>query len=331
MTNPVTEAGPATSSAVPARSGTSHELQVARKLRPMTWIATILVILIGAEFIRGLATNPNMQWNVVAEYFLSPSILAGLVNTLQLMVVAMAIGIALGAILATMRMSSIPLLSAVSWLYIWFFRGTPLLVQIIFWFNLSFLTPRLAIGIPFGPELFGGSTNELVTPWTAAIIALSLCEAAYMAEIIRGGLSSIDAGQSEAAHSLGLTRLQTLRRIIFPQAMRVIVPPTGNQVIGMLKTTSLVSVIAVPELLFSAQMIYTRTYQVIPLLIVASIWYLFVSTILTIGQYYIERHYAKGAHRTLPPTPIQKARAAVQRFFSAHDARETAARVAARS
>jgi polar amino acid transport system permease protein len=297
----------------------SHELQVARKLRPMTWIATILIGLVAAEFVRGLANNPNLQWDVAARYFSSPLILAGLWNTLQLTVVAMAIGIALGAVLATMRMSSIPLIAAVSWLYVWFFRGTPLLVQIIFWFNLSFLTPRLAIGIPFGPELFGGPTNDLITPWTAAIIALSLCEAAYMAEIIRGGLSSIDSGQSEAAHSLGLTRLQTLRRIVFPQAMRVIVPPTGNQVIGMLKTTSLVSVIAVPELLYSAQMVYTRTYQVIPLLIVASIWYLIVSTVLTVGQYYIERHYAKGAHRTLPPTPLQRARVKLHRFLPARD------------
>lgn len=291
-----------------------HELQVARKLRPTWWVATALIVVIAGMFVRGLAENENLQWNVVAEYFFSERILLGVVKTLELTAISMAIAVALGTVLATMRLSKMPLISFVSWLYIWFFRGTPLLVQIIFWFNLAFLTDRLSISIPFGPEIIGGDTNELITPYSAAIIALSLCEAAYMAEIIRGGLQSIDAGQGEASHSLGLNKLQTLRYIVFPQAMRVIVPPTGNQVIGMLKTSALVSVIALPDLLYSAQLIYSRTYQVVPLLIVASIWYVIISTVLTAGQYYIERHYAKGSSRALPPTPIQKARRALSNF-----------------
>lgn len=293
----------------------SHTLQVARKLHPSWWIASLIILLVAAAFIKGLVNNENLEWDVVREYFLSEQILKGVLKTLELTAIAMIIAVTLGSILATMRLSKMPLINGVAWLYIWFFRGTPLLVQIIFWFNLSFLTPRISIGIPFGgPEFFGGATNDLITPWSAAIIALSLCEAAYMAEIVRGGLQSIESGQGEAAHSIGLTRIQTLRYVIFPQAMRVIVPPTGNQVIGMLKTSSLVSVIAVPELLYSSQLIYTRTYQVVPLLLVASIWYVIISTILTAIQFYVERHYAKGALRTLPPTPIQKARTAIARL-----------------
>lgn len=296
---------------VPSRSAAEvddHDLRVARKLHPTWWMASAVIAVIAAMFIRMLATNENLQWDVVAEYFFSEPILKGLLFTLQLTAISMLIAVTFGAILATMRLSRMPLISGSSWLYIWFFRGTPLLVQIIFWYNLSFLTPHISLSIPFGPELFGAATNDLITPWSAAIIALSLCEAAYMAEIIRGGLQSIESGQGEASHSLGLTRMQTLRYIIFPQAMRVIVPPTGNQVIGLLKYTSLVSVIAVSELLYSAQLIYSRTYQVIPLLLVASFWYLIITTILTVIQYYIERHFAKGALRTLPLTPIQKAR-----------------------
>ncbi|MGV9869177.1 amino acid ABC transporter permease [Rhodococcus koreensis] len=291
-----------------------HELQVARKLHPTWWVATAIIAVIVAMFVRMLVTNENLQWDVVSEYFFSERILSGLVKTLELTAISMILAVALGSVLAVMRLSKMPIISSVSWVYIWFFRGTPLLVQIIFWFNLSFLTPRLSVGIPFGPEFMGAETNQLISPYSAAIIALSLCEAAYMAEIIRGGLQSIAEGQGEAAHSLGLNKLQTMRYIVFPQAMRVIVPPTGNQTIGMLKTSAMVSVIALPELLYSAQLIYARTYQVIPLLVVATLWYVIVSTILTIGQYYVERHYASGSSRSLPPTPIQKAKRTLARL-----------------
>jgi polar amino acid transport system permease protein len=182
-------------------------------------------------------------------------------------------------------------------------------VQLLFWYNIAALYPVITFGLPF----VALNANQIVTPMTAAILGLALNEAAYMSEIMRAGLLSVDQGQSEAANALGLSRMQTLRRIILPQAMRVIIPPTGNETIGMLKTTSLVSVLAVADLLYSAQIIYSRNFQTIPLLIVASIWYLVVTTILTIGQYYLERHFARG-NRALPPTPIERMRM----FFRTH-------------
>jgi polar amino acid transport system permease protein len=206
----------------------------------------------------------------------------------------MAIGIVLGIILAVMRMSKNPILSGVSAAYIWFFRGTPLLVQLIFWYNLAALLPRLGIGIPFGPQFVSASVNTLIAPITAAMLGLGLCEGAYMSEIVRAGMLSVGKGQVEAAQSLGMTQGQTLRKIVLPQAMRIIVPPTGNQVIGMLKGTSLVSVLAIAELLYSAQIIYARTYQTIPLLIVASLWYLVMTTVLSVGQHFLERKFGRG-------------------------------------
>jgi polar amino acid transport system permease protein len=206
----------------------------------------------------------------------------------------MLIGVVFGTVLAVFRLSRNPLMKSAAGVYIWFFRGTPLLVQLIFWYNLSALYPRLSFGIPFGPEFVSGETNKLLSVWTAAILGLGLNEAAYMAEIIRSGLLSVDRGQTLAAESIGMTDTLMMRRIVLPQALRVIVPPTGNQVIGMLKYTSLVSVVALPELLYSAQLIYTQTFQPIPLLLVASTWYLIVTTILMIAQSYLERHFGRG-------------------------------------
>jgi polar amino acid transport system permease protein len=191
-----------------------------------------------------------------------------------------------------------------------FFRGTPLLVQIIFWYNLSALFQQIEIGIPLiGPTFISGDTNTLVTPFVAALLGLALNEGAYLSEIVRGGIQSVDQGQEEAATALGMRRGRIMRRIVLPQAMRVIVPPTRNQVISMLKSSSLVSVTAFAELLYSAQIIYQQTFQTIPLLIVASLWYLIVTTVLSVVQYYVERRYARGSRRALPPTPIQKLRA----------------------
>jgi polar amino acid transport system permease protein len=192
------------------------------------------------------------------------------------------------------RLSRNPVMKSAAGLYIWFFRGTPLLVQLIFWYNLSALYPRLSFGIPFGPEFVSGETNTLVSVWTAAILGLGLNEAAYMAEIIRSGLLSVDRGQTLAAESIGMTDTLMMRRIVLPQALRVIVPPTGNQVIGMLKYTSLVSVVALPELLYSSQLIYTQNFRPIPLLLVASTWYLIVTTVLMVAQSYLERHFGRG-------------------------------------
>jgi polar amino acid transport system permease protein len=238
-------------------------------------------------------TNPNFQWDVVAKYLLHPSILTGLWVTIRLTVITMVLGVVIGVLFAMMMLSHDRFLSGFAAAYIWLFRGTPLLVQLIFWFNISALYPQINIGVPGGPYLTSFSGNA-ITPFMAAVLGLALHEGAYMAEIVRGGVLAVGRGQSLAAIALGMTRLQAFGRIILPQALRIIVPATGNQVILMLKTTSLVSVIALPELLYSAQNIYARTFEVIPLLIVASLWYLFICSILSVFQYFLERKLGKG-------------------------------------
>jgi polar amino acid transport system permease protein len=211
--------------------------------------------------------------------------------TLGLTFVAMVIGVTLGVVVAIMRLSQNPVLSWSAGGFVAFFRGSPLLVQLIFWYNLAALYPVISFGIP-GVAL---NANEIITPFLAAILGLGLNEAAYMSEIVRGGIISVDKGQREAAVAMGLTGPQVMRRIVLPQAMRVIIPPTGNELVGMLKATALVSVIAVSDLLYSAQIIYARNFDVIPLLIVATIWYIVMTTILTIGQGFLERYYARGS------------------------------------
>jgi polar amino acid transport system permease protein len=274
------------------------------------WIAAAIVLLLAAVLIYSVATNSRFQWGVFGHFLFDGRVLHGVRITLELTVIAMAIGIVLGVVLAVMRLSPNPLVSGASWLYIWFFRGTPVLVQILFWgIGISALYPKISIGIPFGgPVLASGDANKLITLFVAAILGLGLNEGAYMAEIVRAGIISVDEGQHEAAASLGMTRMQTMRRIVLPQAMRVIIPPTGNETISMLKTTSLVSTIALTELLYSVQLIYSVNFKTIPLLLVAAAWYLFFTTILSIGQYYIERYYARGASRELPPTALAKLR-----------------------
>lgn len=284
---------------------------------PGRWVATGIVLVCAAALAQSMATNPNMQWEVVGQYLLSRDILEGLVVTLELTALAMGVGIVLGVIVAVARQSANPILSSASWIYIWFFRGTPVLVQLIFWYNLALLFPRLGIGIPFGPTLLSADTNEVISPLMAAILGLGLNEAAYMAEIVRGGILAVEPGQAEAAQAFGMTRLQTMRRIILPQAMRVILPPTGNETIGMLKASSLASVVAVPELLQSASVIYSRTFQTIPLLLVASIWYLIVVTILSVGQAYVESYFGRGSGARGPtPTTLGRVFRALTRFHA---------------
>jgi polar amino acid transport system permease protein len=226
---------------------------------------------------------------------LDGQILAGLARTLELTVAAMAMGLMLGTVLAVMRLSGNPLLSTLSWLYIWFFRSVPVLVQLIFWYNFGALYPHIVLPIPFGPVLYSASTNAVITPLTAALAGLGLAQAAYTAEVIRAGIVSVPQGQTRAAMALGMRWTTIFFRIVFPQAMRVIIPPVGNEVISMVKNTSLVSVIALAELLYTAQLIYSRTYETIPLLIVASLWYLIIVSVLSVGQHFLERHYR---HRT---------------------------------
>src|SRR5919201_3129237 len=275
---------------------------------PGRWIATAVVLVFAVALVKSMASNPRFEWGIVGHYFTSSRILHGLVLTIELTVTAMAIGIALGILLAVMRLSPNPLVSGASWLYIWLFRGTPVLVQILLWYNVAALYPRFSLGIPFGPTFAHFTASSVITPFVAGMLALGLNEGAYMAEIVRAGIISVPEGQTHAAQSLGMTRLLTMRRIVLPQAMRVIVPPTGNETISMLKTTSLVSVIAVSELTYSAQLIYSVNYRTIQLLIVASLWYLIVTTLLTVGQFYIERYFGRGATRDLPETPLQRLR-----------------------
>jgi len=276
---------------------------------PGRWVAIVVIALLVAMLAHNLAVNTRWQGWIINQYLFTSQVLHGVAATLWLTVISMAIGIAGGIILAVMRLSENPVVSSAAWVYIWFFRGTPVLVQLIFWYNIAALFPTISIGVPFGPSFHTWSTTSLITTFAASILGLGLNEAAYMAEIVRAGILSVDEGQTEAACALGMRRLLIMRRVVLPQAMRVIIPPTGNETISMLKTTSLVSVIASFDLLVSVQRIYNANYKIIPLLVVASIWYLVVTSILTVGQYYLERHYARGSVRSLPQTPPQKLRA----------------------
>ncbi len=271
--------------------------------RVVSW-AVVIVLMAQASW--AVAHNKNFEWHVVAQWFTADSILRGLGITLGLTVVAMIIGTVIGLLLAIARLSNDRLLGGLAGLYIWIFRGTPLLVQLLFWYNMSTLFPTISIGIPFGPTFGEWPTNDVITPLTAAIAGLSLNEAAYMAEIIRGGLLSVERGQYETADAFGMTKARALRRIIIPQAMRSIVPPSGNQLISMIKATSLVSVIAMGDLLYSAQAVYNRTFEVIPMLMVAVLWYLLITSILNVGQSAVERYYARG-ERGSSGTPAKAA------------------------
>jgi polar amino acid transport system permease protein len=292
---------------VPSSTEAADDIRVAHRQHPGWWILVVFIALCVGGIIKMLVTNPNLQWDVVGQYFFTARILRGLLVTIELTALAMLFGILLGILTAVMRLSPIRILSSVAWAYTWFFRGTPLLVQIIFWYNLAALFPTIDVGIPLiGPTVWSTDANTVITPFVAALLGLALNEGAYMSEIVRGGIVSVDQGQREAAVALGMRGTRVMRRIILPQAMRVIVPPTGNQVIGMLKSTALVSVTSTAELLYTSQQIYNQTFQTIPLLIVASIWYLIITSVLNVVQYYVERRYARGGRRDLPPTPLQR-------------------------
>jgi polar amino acid transport system permease protein len=300
---------------VPSADGTpasaQSELTVVPVRHPGRWVAAVVVLVLAAMLAHWLVATEQLHWSVVGDYLFDPVILTGVRRTVVLTVIAMTIGIAGGVTLAVMRLSPNPIVSGASWLYIWFFRGTPLLVQIVFWYNLPAVLHSLSVGVPFGPSWFHTDPKTVITQLGAAILGLGLNEAAYMAEIARAGILSVDEGQAEAAQALGMTRLQTLRRIVLPQAMRVIIPPTGNETISMLKNTSLLSVIAVLEIYTQATVISSQNLKQVELLIVASLWYLFMTSVLSIPQYYLERRYGRGTSRTLPPTPFQRVRRAL--------------------
>ncbi|WP_030266824.1 amino acid ABC transporter permease [Streptomyces violens] len=272
----------------PVRTGATEAPRIVPRRRTGQWVAAALVLALLALAATSVVRNDAFQWDVVAGYFLTTAVLRGLGLTLWLTALVMVLGFALGTLLAAMRLSANPVLRSVAWGYVWLFRSMPILVQLLFWFNIGALYPHI----------LGIKTVNLLGPLTVALIGLTLHEAAYAAEVVRGGILSVDRGQLEAAQSLGLSRWRRGLRIVLPQAMRSIVPPAGNMLIGTLKGTSIVSVIAVQDLLYSVQLVYHRTYQVIPLLLVATLWYVLITSLLSVGQHYLERHYARGAERT---------------------------------
>ena len=266
--------------------------------RPGRWISAVIVAIFALLIAKGFITNDNYQWDVVGKWLFSKTIVSGVVYTLILTVIAMIIGTILATTLAIMRQSVNPVLRWVATAYIWFFRGTPIYTQLIFWSLLPTLYPQIELGIPFAPPFVSFDTATYFTPFWMAFVGLGLNEGAYLAEIIRAGLLSVDKGQWEAATALGMPRSMIFRRIILPQAMRVIVPPIGNETISMLKTTSLVSAIPFTlELTFVASTKGQSLFQPVPLLIAAALWYLFITSILMWIQAHIERYFGKGFDR----------------------------------
>ena len=263
--------------------------------RPGRWLSAAVVAILAAMAINSLVTNPNFQWPVVGQWLFSNTIMTGVFYTLILTIISMTVGTILAITMAIMRQSPNPILRYVAWFYIWFFRGTPIYTQLIFWSLLPTLYPRLSLGIPFGPEFVSFETATVFTAFWMAIVGLSLNEGAYLAEIIRSGLNAVDKGQWEAATALGMKRGQILRRIILPQTMRVIIPPIGNETISMLKTTSLVAAIPFTlELTWAARDKGIQLFAPVPLLVAAAIWYLFITSVLMIGQMYLERYFGRG-------------------------------------
>ncbi len=280
-----------------------------KRVRPLRIIGGVVLAGIAISILSFMIGNERFEWDVVATYLFNGSVLLGLGMSLMLTAVGMVLGSILGTVLAAGQLSDFGPVRWASMVFVGVFRGIPPLVQLIFWYNLAYLLPRMSLGIPFGPEWFSWSTNDLITPLTAAIIGLSLHEAAYMSEIIRAGILSVDQGQRDAAAAMGFSRWHTFSRIVLPQAMRVIIPPTGSQVIALLKGTSLVSVIAMGDLLHAVQVIYNRTYEVVPMLIVAVIWYLVVVTALTLVQRRVEAYFSRGTSRVAVKRAILRTKA----------------------
>jgi polar amino acid transport system permease protein len=277
---------------------------------PGRWISAIVIVGILVLMVQSAITNPNFRWDVVGTYILDVKVVQGVGWTLFLTVTSMVLAIVLAILLAVMRQSDNPVLRYTAWLWVWFFRGTPVYTQLLFWGLVTVLYPAITLGIPFGPELVKYTLSDPTHGLVPAILGLGLNESAYLAEIFRAGLKSVDKGQTEAAEALGMSKGKIMWRIVLPQAMRIIVPPTGNETIGMLKTTSLV--LAVPftlDLTFATNALANRIYLPIPLLIIAAFWYLLVTSLLMVGQHYIEAYYGKGVDTNQDPAMINPAAA----------------------
>jgi polar amino acid transport system permease protein len=283
--------------------------------RPARWIATAVVLVLAAQFVHGLITNPFYQWDRFAHWFLRPTILDGLLITLEVTAWSAVLGLLGGILLALARLSASPVLRAVSWTYIWAFRSIPLIVILLFLYNFSALYQTVSLGVPFGPAFVTFDESRLATDMAVAVVGLSLNQAAYAAEVVRGGILSVDQGQHEAAAALGLPRSYQFRRIVLPQALRSIVPNYVNLLIDLVKGTSLVFYVSLLDLFGAAQtMGATYPGDIVPLLLVVTVWYLILTTLVSVAQFSVERHFARGATRTLPPTPIQRLRASVREF-----------------
>ncbi|MFI6152374.1 amino acid ABC transporter permease [Kitasatospora sp. NPDC051170] len=276
---------------------------------PWRWAAGAVALVLLIQFGHGLATNPGWDWPTFRAYFTADVIVTAVGRTLELTVYGTLLGFVLGAGVAALRLSRSAILQTIAWAYVWVFRSIPLIVQLVFWFNLSYLYKEFGFGIPFGPTFGEFRTIDVLSALGAAVLGLGLHQAAFAAEIIRGGILAVDAGQREAAAALGIPRWRQAWRIVLPQAMRGILPAAANEVISLLKGTSVVYVMAIGELFYQAQVVYGRTGRVVPLLMVATVWYVVLTTVLSIGQYYVERYFARGSERTPPPTPWQRLRA----------------------
>jgi polar amino acid transport system permease protein len=294
---------------------TQDDIEAIPLRRPWRWISAAIVLFFVAALVQSIATNENLKYPIIGQYLFDWRILNGVWLTIALTIVSMIVSTLIAIVIASMRLSSNPVLSSISWVYVWLFRGTPLLVQVVLWGYLGLLYRNIIIGIPFTDIAFVTlDTNTLIPALVAGFLALTLNQGAYSAEIVRAGMLSVDEGQREAAYSLGMSPLATFRRILLPQAMRVIIPPMGNETISMLKNTSLLSVIAVLELYTQATLISSQNLYQVELLVVISVWYLTLTSILSIPQYYLERRYGRGSSRNLPPTPIQNIKAFFKRF-----------------
>ena len=290
-----------------ARPAPPEQIRAVPVRHPGRWVAAAVIAVLAAMFVHMLATNPVFQWGFMLDNMFTPAVLRGARTTLAMTVAAMVLGVLLGIVLAVMRLSPNPVVSGAAWTYIWFFRAIPRIVLLFFIANLGALYARYEFGFPFDRQLmdllgfqadwrlFGFNGNEIFVGFTAGLLGLALSEGAYMAEIVRAGIQSVDPGQAEAAHALGMSRGRTMRRIVLPQAMRVIIPPTGNETIAMLKDTSLL--IAVPvttELDFQLRAIGSRTFQIIPMAVASILWYLALTSLLMVGQYFLEKRFSRG-------------------------------------
>ena len=290
-----------------AAGGSPAPIDAVPLRHPWRWVGAVAIAVLVGLFLYGAATNQAYGWSTYRQYLFNERILFGVWNTLQLTLYAMLLGIALGIVLSVMRLSPNPVFTSVAWVFLWIFRGTPVYVQLVFWGLLPTIPQNIQLGIPFGPSFFHLNLQSLSIPFLLAVIGLGLNEAAYMAEIIRAGITAVPEGQSEASTALGMSWAMTMRRTVLPQAMRVIIPPTGNELISMLKTTSLVTAVPFSYDLYSiaSREIAARTFEPIPLLLVAATWYLVVTSILMVGQHYLEKYFSRGASRQLTSRQLE--------------------------